>query len=84
MVESSFPGGAVDRNPLASAGITGSIPGPGGSHKHRATKPECHNYRSPHTESLCSAARDATAMRNPSTARKAQCDQKKKKRAVES
>ena len=46
---------------------------------HRATKPECHNYWSPHTESLCSAARDATAMRNPSTARKAQCDQKKKK-----
>ena len=33
MVESSFPGGAVDRNPLASVGIMGSIPGPGGSHK---------------------------------------------------
>ena len=28
----NFPGGAVDKNPPASAGDTGSIPGPGRSH----------------------------------------------------
>ena len=27
-----FPGGAVDKNPLANAGDTGSIPAPGRSH----------------------------------------------------
>ena len=27
-----FPGGAVDKNPPANAGDTGSIPGPGRSH----------------------------------------------------
>ena len=31
-----FPGGAVVKNPPASAGDTGSIPGPGGSHMPRS------------------------------------------------
>ena len=40
-----FPGGAVVKNPPASVGDTGSIPGPGRSHTHGATKPVGHNYR---------------------------------------
>ena len=39
-----FPGGTVVKNPPANAGDTGSIPGPGRSHMHRATKPMRHNY----------------------------------------
>ena len=31
-----FPGGAVDKNPPANAGDTGSIPGPGRSHMPRS------------------------------------------------
>ena len=31
-----FPGGTVDRNLLANAGDTGSIPGPGGFHMPRS------------------------------------------------
>ena len=30
--QEGFPGGSVVKNPPASAGDTGSIPGPGGSH----------------------------------------------------
>ena len=36
-----FPGGLVVKNPLANAGDTGLIPGPGRSHMH---KPVCYNY----------------------------------------
>lgn len=31
-----FPGGAVEKNPPASSGDTGSIPDPGGSHVPRS------------------------------------------------
>ena len=34
--EGDFPGGAVVRNPPASAGDTGSSPGPGRSHMPRS------------------------------------------------
>ena len=39
-----FPGGAVVKNPPASAGYTGSIPGLGRSHMCGATKPVHHSY----------------------------------------
>ena len=39
-----FPCGAVVKNPPASAGDTGSIPGLGIPHMPRATKPMCRNY----------------------------------------
>ena len=32
----NFPGGAMVKNPLANAGNTGSIPGPGRSHMPRS------------------------------------------------
>ena len=35
--EWGFPGGAVVKNPPASAGNTGSSPGPGGSHMPRSS-----------------------------------------------
>ena len=38
-----FPRGAVDRNPPANVGDTGSIPGLGRFHMQRATKPVRHN-----------------------------------------
>ena len=47
---------------------------------HGATKPMCHNYGGPHAYSLCSTTREATAMRNPCTLMKTQCNQKKKKK----
>ena len=34
-MDRDFPGGAVDKNPPANAGDTGSIPGPGRSHMLR-------------------------------------------------
>ena len=37
MIPRDFPGGAVVENPPASAGDTGSIPGPGGSHMPRSS-----------------------------------------------
>ena len=41
---SGLPGGAVVENPPASAGNTGSIPGPGRYTCHGATEPVRHNY----------------------------------------
>ena len=38
-----FPG-AVIKNLLANARVTGSIPGLGRFHIHGTTKPMCHNY----------------------------------------
>lgn len=38
-----LPGGAMDGSLPASAGDTGSIPGPGGSTCRRATELVCHN-----------------------------------------
>ena len=37
---------------------------------HGATKPTCHNYRSPWAQSPCSATREATAMRSLRTTTK--------------
>ena len=39
-----FSGGAVDKNLPAKAGDMGLIPGPGRSHRFRATKSMYHNY----------------------------------------
>ena len=39
-----FPGGVVVKNLPASAGDTGTSPGPGRSHMPGATKPVRHNY----------------------------------------
>ena len=41
---SGFPGGSVVKNLPASAGDTGLIPDPGGSHGMQATKPMSHSY----------------------------------------
>ena len=41
---SGFPGGSVVKNLPASAGDTGLIPDPGGSHGPQATKPVSHSY----------------------------------------
>ena len=38
-----YPGGPVNKNLPANAGDVGSIPGPGRSAYHRATKPLCHS-----------------------------------------
>ena len=46
----NVPGGAVNKNPPANAGDTGSIPGPGRFHSRKiphacgAAKPMSHNY----------------------------------------
>ena len=40
-----FPGGSVAKNPPAKAGDTDSVPVPGWSPCHGATKPVCHNSR---------------------------------------
>ena len=64
-----FSGGAVDKNLPANAGYTDLIPGPEDSTCHRVTKATHHNDQSLHTQSLHSA-REATATRSPSTARK--------------
>ena len=44
MYEWVFPGGTVVRNPPASAGDMGMIPGPEDPTCRRATKPVHHNY----------------------------------------
>ena len=65
-----FPGGAVVGSPPASAGDTGSCPGPGGSHVPRsgwARGPQLLSLRvwslSLRVWSLCSAAGEAAAVR---------------------
>ena len=40
------------------------------AHKPQLLKPACHNYWSPHAQRLCSATREASAMRSPHTAMK--------------
>ena len=40
-----FPGGSVVKKPPANAGHMGSIPVQKDPTCHRATRPECHNYR---------------------------------------
>ena len=75
-----FPAGPVVKNLPCNAWGTGSIPSPGGSHMLRATKPVCHHYWAhalqllkPKCPELVSTTREATAMRNPHTARKSPC-----------
>ena len=77
MAVKAFPGGTVDRNPPASAGDTGSIPGLGRFHMPKAAKPVHHNSRACMLQSLrpvClepgSAAREATAVNSLCTPRK--------------
>ena len=45
-----FSGGPVVKNSPAHAGDTGLISGRGRSQRHAATRPMCHNYRSPRAE----------------------------------
>ena len=65
-----FPGGAVVENLPANAGDTGSSPGLGGSHMLRSGWARGPQLLSLRVWSLCSATREATAMRSPRTARK--------------
>ena len=59
-----------------SAGNTGLIPGPGGIPRALeqlslwATSTEAHGFRAHKPYSLCSATREATAMRSPCTTMK--------------
>ena len=65
-----FPGGAVVEGLPASAGVTGSSPGLGGSHMPRsgwACEPQLLSLR---VWSLCSATREAAIVRGPRTAMK--------------
>ena len=65
-----FPGGAVVESLPANAGDTGSSPGLGGSHMPRsncAREPQLLSLR---VWSLCSATREAAAVRGPRTAMK--------------
>ena len=65
-----FPGGAVVENLPASAGDTGSSPGPGRSHMPQskwAREPQLLSLR---IWSLCSATREAVIVRGPRTAMK--------------
>ena len=67
-----FPGGAVDKSLPANAGDTGSTPGPGRSHMSWSSQAHESQLLSPSTatsealmpSSLCSAIREATAMRS--------------------
>ena len=43
-VQHVFPGGSVVENPPANAGDTGSIPGPGRSHRPWNNEAHCHKY----------------------------------------
>ena len=77
-----FPGGTVVKNPPANAGTWVRALVREDTTCHGATKPmchnywacvlepACHNYWSPHTYSLCSATREATAVRSPHTTTK--------------
>ena len=73
-----FPDGAVVKNLPASAGDTGSIPGPGRSHmpwSNWARVPQLLSLHATTTEARVPRARarqqrEATAMRNPCPARK--------------
>ena len=58
-----FPGGAVVKNPPASAGDTGSSPGPGRSHMPRSNKacvPQLLSLRSRAREPQLLSPRDTT------------------------
>ena len=65
-----FPVGAVVESLPASAGDTGSGPGPGGSHMPRSDWVREPHLLSPRVWSLCSATREAAIVRGPRTAMK--------------
>ena len=65
-----FPGGAVVKNPSASAGDMGSSPGLGGSHMPRSNWAREPQLLSMRVWSLCSATREAAIVRGPHTAMK--------------
>ena len=78
-----FPGGSVEKNVLARAGYTGSLPDLGGSTSRRATKPVHYTYeparQSPGAAATESAhlepvlqTREATAIRGPHTSTREQ------------
>ena len=60
---SDFPGGPVVKNMPANAGDTGSILDLGRSHVPRSSQVSVSQLLSSHTYILCSATREATAMR---------------------
>ena len=66
-----FSGGAVVKNPPASAGDMGSSPGLGKSHTPRATKPMCHNYWA-HVPQLLKPAHLEPMLRN----KRSHCNEK--------
>ena len=61
-----FSGGPLVKNPPVNAGNTGSVSGPGRSHMLRVSWARVPQLLSPHAYSPC-PAREASAMRNPST-----------------
>ena len=63
----NFSGGPMVKNLPANSGDTGSIHGPVCL---KATKRISHNYEACTVKSLCSATREATAMRSPPSATK--------------
>ena len=65
-----FPGGAVVESLPANAGDTGSGPGLGGSRVPRSGWAREPQLLSLHVWSLCSATREAAAVRGPRTAMK--------------
>ena len=65
-----FPGGAVVESLPANAGDTGSSPGLGRSHMPRSNWARAPQLLSLRVWSLCSAAREAAAVRGPRTAMK--------------
>ena len=75
MVHQDFPGGPAVKNLPAKAGDTSLIPGPGKFHMPQGNKAGAPKLLNPHTTtteahspySLCSATREATAMRSSRT-----------------
>ena len=55
MGKGDFPGGAVDKNPPASTGDAGSVPGPGRVHTPHGSQAQAPQLLSLCAESLCSA-----------------------------
>ena len=67
-----FPGGAVVKNPLASAGHTGLIPGSGRSHM-----PQSNQARAPQLPNLHSRAREPQLLSPRATTTEAHAPQQK-------
>ena len=63
-----LPGGTMGGSLPASAGDTGSIPGPGGFHVPQGNRAGVPQLLSQRAWSLCPAVREATAVRSSCTA----------------